>query len=250
MRKLLFRFYVMILFFFISIPVYAFEAELLQGTAVVTTDRLNVRSGPGKEYEKLGILSKDASVEIKGIIEPGWYQIIFEGEEGYISSEYVIFTPLEEIEVDNTSVKKRYLVMALVVAILILSGILIYTFINIKKEEEEWEEEEIPVNHNTDVNMHLGEITYDTYRIDIDPKYFEQTTVIPQPDSIQEERREAIWKKDLYEEDNMKGNNLFQAHSPESEIQELDTKLEKASRQIAALQKEVEELKKQQTGSL
>ena len=249
MRKILLSFCIM-LCCLISVPVYAYEVEKLEGVAVVEAERLNVRSGPSKDYEKLGILLQDVSVEVNGIVEPGWYAIDFEGQEGYISSEYVIFTPLEEIEIDNSAISKRYMVMALVVAILILSGILIYTFINIRKEEETEEEEVIPITDHDDTNMHMGEITYDTYRIDIDPKYFEQTTSIPQPDFLYEDRRDVLWKKDLYEIEDKEEKNVKEQLTSEAEIQALDTKLEQASAQIAALQKEVEQLKKQQTGSI
>ena len=73
-----------------SMPVYAAQVERLRGVAVVDVDSLNVRSGPSRDYEKLGTLARDISVEVKGIVEPDWYVIEFEGEEGYISSEYVM----------------------------------------------------------------------------------------------------------------------------------------------------------------
>ena len=237
------------LFLFASLPVYAAEVEPLNGIAVVDVESLNVRSGPSKEYEKLGALAKDACVEVEGIVEPDWYVIDFEGEEGYISSDYVIFTPEEEIEGGFALVAKKYLVMALVVAILILSGILIYTFINIKKEPDEEEDEDIPVTDHDDTNMHMGEVTYDTYRIDIDPKYFEQTTFIPQPESIYDEREEALWKKDLYGEEIGEEQVVKGQLTSEADIQALDSKLEQASAQIAALQREVEQLRKQQPDS-
>lgn len=231
-----------------SLPVYAAEVERLRGVAVVDVDSLNVRSGPSKNYEKLGTLARDISVEVKGIVEPDWYVIEFEGEDGYISSDYVIFTPEDEIEGGFALVAKKYMVMALVVAILILSGILIYTFIYMKKEQQddEEEEDEIPVTDHDDTYMHLGEVTYDTYRIDIDPKYFEQTTIIPQPESIYDERGEAPWKKDLFGEEKTEEQVIKTQMTSEADIQALDSKLEQASAQIAALQKEVEQLKKQQ----
>ena len=230
----------------VSLPVYAAEVERLSGIAVVDVDILNVRSGPSKEYEKLGTLSRSMSVEVKGIVEPDWYVIEFEGEEGYISIDYVIFTPEDEIEGGFALVAKKYMVMALVVAILILSGVVIFTFINMKKEQDEEGDEDIPVTDHDDTNMHLGEVTYDTYRIDIDPKYFEQTTIIPQPESIYDERGEAPWKKDLYGEGIGEEQIIKTQVTSEADIQALDSKLEQASAQIAALQKEVEQLKKQQ----
>ena len=238
----------MALVLFTSLPVYAAEVERLRGVAVVDVDSLNVRSGPSRNYEKLGTLARDISVEVKGIVEPDWYVIEFEGEDGYISSDYVIFTPEDEIEGGFALVAKKYMVMALVVAILILSGVVIYTFIYMKKAQdgEEEDEDEIPVTDHDDTNMHLGEVTYDTYRIDIDPKYFEQTTIIPQPESIYDERGEVPWKKDLFGEETTEEQIVKTQVTSEADIQALDSKLEQASAQIAALQKEVEQLKKQQ----
>lgn len=241
----------MALILFASLPVYAAEVESLRGVAVVDTDSLNVRSGPSREYDKLGTLSRDISVEVIGIVEPDWYVIEFEGENGYISSDYVIFTPEEEIEGGFSLVSKNYIVMALVVAILILSGGMVYTFVNMKKnQDDDDDEDEIPVTDHDDTNMHMGEVTYDTYRIDIDPKYFEQTAAIPQPDSIYDETGEAPWKRDLYGEEFAEEQIVKEQITSEADIQALDSKLEQASAQIAALQKEVEQLKKQQPDSI
>lgn len=240
---------------FSSLPVYATEVERLKGVAIVEVDTLNVRSGPSREYDKLGTLSLDTSVEVKGIVEPDWYVIEFEGEEGYIHSEYVSFTPEDEIEGGFALVAKKYMVMALVVAILLISGILIYTFIGMRKELDEEdngedEEEEIPITDHSDTNMHMGEVTYDTYRLDIDPKYFEQTSFLPQPESIYDENGDAPWKKDLYGEEIAEEQVVLEKMTSEADIQTLDSKLEQASAQIAALQKEVEQLKKQQTDTI
>ena len=201
MRRFLFGL-CMVLFLFTSLTVYAAEVEPMKGSAVVEAENLNVRSGPSKEHEKLGTLSEGVSVEVKGYVEPDWYVIEFEGEEGYINSAYVSFTPEDEIEGGVVLVAKKYMIMALVVAILLISGILVYTFINMRKnQDEDDEEEEIPITDHSDTNMHMGEVTYDTYRLDIDPKYFEQTSVLPQPESIYDENGEAPWKKDLYGEE-------------------------------------------------
>ena len=238
------------LFLFASLPVYAAEVEPLKGVAVIDVESLNVRSGPSRDYDKLGTLPQGSEVEVEGIVEPDWYVIEFEGEEGFISSDYVIFTPQDEIEGGVQLVAKKYMVMALVVVILILSGALIYTFMGIKKKEEDDEDNYIPVTDHDDTNMHMGEVTYDTYRIDIDPKYFEQTTIIPQPDSIYDENGEAPWRKDLFEKESEQKTVLQERITAEADIQTLDSKLEQASAQIAALQKEVEQLKKQQPDSM
>ena len=239
MRRFLFSL-CMVLFLFASLTVYAAEIEPTKGIAVVEAENLNVRSGPSKDYDKLGTLSEGTSVEVKGYVEPDWYVIDFEGKDGYISSKYVVFTPQDEIEGGLSLISKKYIVMGLVVAILIISGIMVYTFINMKKGEDE----DIPISDHDDTNMHMGEVTYDTYRLDIDPKYFEQTSVIPQPESIYNENENISWKKDLND------NEMKKESSADADIQTLDSKLEQASAQIAALQKEVEQLKKQKPDSI
>lgn len=234
------------LFLFASLNVYAAEVEPIRGSAVVEAENLNVRSGPSKDYEKLGTLSEGVSVEVKGYVEPDWYVIDFEGRDGYISSKYVVFTPQDEVEGGFALVAKKYYAMALVVAIMILSGAIVYTAMNMKKDKEE----SIPITNHDDTNMHMGEVTYDTYRLDIDPKYFEQTSVIPQPESIYDENGNVPWKKDFPEEEIAKEKEIKDEVSAEADIQTLDSKLEQASAQIAALQKEVEQLKKQKPDSM
>lgn len=239
----------MALFLLFSLPVYATEVERLSGVAIVDVDTLNVRSGPSKEYDKLGTLARDTSVEVKGIVEPDWYVIEFQGVDGYINSEYVSFTPEEEVSF--SFVTGEYAVMALGVGILLVSGGLVYTFVKMRRDEDEEEGgEEIPVTDHADTNMHMGEIGYDTYRIDIDPKYFEQTMHLPQPESIYDENGVAPWKKDVYGEEETKEQPVAEQSAPDADIQTLDSKLEQASAQIAALQKEVEQLKKQQTDTI
>lgn len=234
---------------FSSLLVHATEIEYLKGVAIVDVDILNVRSGPSREYDKIGSLVRDASVEVKGIVEPDWYVIEFEGEDGYISSEYVSFEPEEQTEGGSVFVVKKYIVMALVVGILLVGGGLVYTFVNMRKDQDE-DEDEIPLTDHADTNMHMGEVTYDTYRIDIDPKYFEQTSFLPQPESIYTENKEMSWKMDI-DSETMDGEQLVMEQvTAETDIHTLDSRLEQASAQIAALQKEVEQLKRQQTDTI
>ena len=84
----------------------------------------------------------------------------------------------------------------------------------------------------------------------LDYKALEQTTLIPQPESIYDENGIAPWKKDLYGEELAEEKIIVEQMTSEADIQALDSKLEQASAQIAALQKEVEQLKKQQPDSI
>ncbi len=58
------------------------------GEVITETDDLNVRSGPGTEYEKIGTVPKNGYVTITGI-SGQWYAIMFEGGTGYVSGEFI-----------------------------------------------------------------------------------------------------------------------------------------------------------------
>ena len=227
------------LLLFSSFPVYAAQIEELEGEAVITSDKLNVRSGPSKEYTILGTLDKDQIVEVTGIVEPDWFVIEYNGGQGYIYGEYLIFTPTKEAETAPMIPMKTYLILGLSVAIFVVAGLTIYTVISLRRNREEQEEEIIPITSHEDTNMHLGEVTYDTYRLDIDPSFFETTTLVSQPESISEDRFDMAGTVSA-RRDTGTGNIENTA-----DIQRIDSRLEQASAQLAALQKEVEELKKQ-----
>ena len=234
------------LFLFFSFPVYAAEYESLQGTALITTDSLNVRSGPSKDYDKMGVLKKDTMVQVIGKVEPDWYIIEYGGEEGYVHQDYVLFTPEEGKIINNKfSIEdielKKFLPVVLVVAIVTIIIVMVITLLKFRIEEEDTdivEEEKIPLVSHEDTNMHLGEISYDTYRLDIDPIYFENTSMIPQPEILTENNSmKELWKEETPE-------NMEDIVNKDESIQALDFKLEEATARIVALQKEVEELKK------
>ncbi len=59
------------------------------GTIVNAGSGLNVRSGPGREFDRVASISNGARVTILGE-ENGWYQIEYSpGAKGYVSGEYV-----------------------------------------------------------------------------------------------------------------------------------------------------------------
>ena len=62
----------------------ALPVEELPTYVQITTSALNVRSGPGTEYEKVGQLGMGTVAEAVATLD-GWYQL----ESGYISAEYV-----------------------------------------------------------------------------------------------------------------------------------------------------------------
>ncbi len=62
------------------------------GTGVVTAVVLNVRSGAGTGYSKIGSLNKNVAITVTQALS-GWYKIIFNGGVGYVSADYVNYTP-------------------------------------------------------------------------------------------------------------------------------------------------------------
>ena len=59
---------------------------------VYATSTVNVRSGPGTSYEKLGQLAKGDKVTRTGICENGWSRVVYNGKVAYISSSYLTTT--------------------------------------------------------------------------------------------------------------------------------------------------------------
>lgn len=60
-----------------------------QGTIINAGNGLNIRSGPGKEYDRVASATNGAKVNILGE-ENGWYKIVYSGNKtGYVSKEYV-----------------------------------------------------------------------------------------------------------------------------------------------------------------
>ena len=55
---------------------------------MLTTDLLNLRKGPGIDYEKILVMPKGAKVEVVGE-ENNWYQVLFEGQTGFCFGDYL-----------------------------------------------------------------------------------------------------------------------------------------------------------------
>lgn len=57
-------------------------------TATVTGD-VNVRSGPGSSYTKLGVAKTGDKLTVIGITGTNWYKISYNGKTGYVAGNYV-----------------------------------------------------------------------------------------------------------------------------------------------------------------
>ena len=66
--------------------------ELGTGTPNTGSDYLNMRSGPGTGYSKVGSIPPGTTLTITAE-ENGWYKTSYNGVTGYVSSAYVTLTP-------------------------------------------------------------------------------------------------------------------------------------------------------------
>ncbi len=67
-----------------AVPAFAQSSE-----AIAATD-LNIRSGPGPQYEVLGVIPGGASAAVEGCLsEASWCKVDFDGTAGWSSSDYL-----------------------------------------------------------------------------------------------------------------------------------------------------------------
>lgn len=58
------------------------------GTATVKND-VNVRSGPGSSYTKLGVAKTGEELTVTAVTGTNWYQISYNGKTGYVAGNYI-----------------------------------------------------------------------------------------------------------------------------------------------------------------
>ena len=70
------------------------------GSATITADSLNVRSGPGKEYDTMGKVYGGNVVEVTAV-EGDWLRINYNSSTGYISIDYAEYEPDEDALIED-----------------------------------------------------------------------------------------------------------------------------------------------------
>jgi hypothetical protein len=95
---------IMLFFIFFSLCLNAFSEDMWASAEV------NVRTGPGPNYDIMGQLYKNEKIEIFDIVN-GWAQILFEETEGYVRADLLfaerILTPEEEEAARIAAEQKR-----------------------------------------------------------------------------------------------------------------------------------------------
>ncbi len=68
---------------------FTFTVEEMEETTMYSTISLNVRSGPSIDFDKIDTLKEGEAVTVTGIASTGWYQVLVDGEVGYVSGKYL-----------------------------------------------------------------------------------------------------------------------------------------------------------------
>lgn len=73
-----------------AIPASASDDDsIAYGAATVTASALNIRTGPGTNYSKAGLIYRNTRIVILETTNSDWYKINYEGTEGYVSTDYL-----------------------------------------------------------------------------------------------------------------------------------------------------------------
>ena len=88
-------------FLLLLTPVLALAAEYEEET-VYATENVNIRTEPNTNCDIITVLQKGSSITRVGEAD-GWSKVIYEGEERYITSEYLSLTPPEEKPAKETT---------------------------------------------------------------------------------------------------------------------------------------------------
>lgn len=141
------------------VPDVSFAYEEVTGTGKVTAESLNVRSGPGKEYDCMGKVYSGNEISIIGI-DGEWLKIEYQKQEGYVSTQYVKYEldeveeiieeeeepvveeVIEENETEDEPVYNYKLIFGILGAIVVLVIIILITIKSIKDMDDEYDDDE------------------------------------------------------------------------------------------------------------
>lgn len=136
---------------------YQVEEVQLQGT-ITTDSALNVRSGPGKNYDVIAKVGNDTVLTITGKADNGWYQVEIDGKTGFVSDAYVNAssaesdTAQEKLEKEAGEPEEGYhglrlspfvlKILLAVVGIVIVGAMLFATLRSLKGDEDDEDDDE------------------------------------------------------------------------------------------------------------
>lgn len=144
---------------------YQVEEVQLQGT-ITTDSALNVRSGPGKNYDVIAKVGNDTVLTITGKADNGWYQVEIDGKTGFVSDKYVNAssaesdTAQEKLEKEAGEPEEGYhglrlspfvlKILLAVVGIVIVGAMLFATLRSLKGDEDDEDDDEAEDDEDED----------------------------------------------------------------------------------------------------
>ena len=236
------------------------------GTAVIQTDALNVRSGPGKEYEAIGKARAGEEYTVSGETENGWYRIDYNGGEGYVSGEYVtVALSGQEKEADAENGEEKEVApipglpgvwqkikaggmlsvaAAILIPVLILA--IVFTVRSMMRAGDEEEDEDYPDDEE------FEEDGYDPEDEEFEEDGYGPEAVEPaaeKEEDLREERaREAFLRREVapYIEEEAalrRAAEELEAKKAAGKDEETDEELRQAMEKLSELQQEIERIK-------
>ncbi|NLL79444.1 MAG: SH3 domain-containing protein [Clostridiales bacterium] len=216
----------------------------IQGTAVIETDSLNVRSGPGKDYDVIGKAKAGEQFAVDGETSNGWYRIDYNGKEGYVSGEFAGFTDSAQADQEKDDVPDEELApipgvrgvwqkiksagAVAVIAVILIPVVLVGIGITARnmfqnRDEEDYDEED----YDEEYYEEYPEEEYEEVE-DFDGEAYLSREVAPY---IEEE--EALQRRARELEERQK----------KKQDEETDAELTQAMEKLEELQKEIERIK-------
>lgn len=133
-----------------SVQAYAeneYQLTALSGQGEVTIESLNVRLGPGTEYDVIGLVKEGEAVAVTGQTDNGWYQIDYQGTAGFVSGKYITVVEQEPASEEEAKASPRIALAPLVPVLIVfviaaVAVMMIFTIRSFRKDSFKEREEE------------------------------------------------------------------------------------------------------------
>ena len=259
-----------------------YEITQMSAQGEIISD-VNVRSGPGTDYDKIGAVREKEIVVITGVSADGWYQIEYDDAEGFIYGKYVTVAEtkeeeigteddgeepaFEEAEPDEEEVKTSHSISKIlkpIAVVVIIAVIVIMIFLTIRSlrqsndsesdDEDDYDEEEYEYEEDDDDEYGDDEYEQEDEDSDEDEEIVKTVKTDPQTIIIREEDYQLHIDPKYFEEEPITQPAFVTGYLKEKQEQEKEEEnqkvhsgdLQKAMDKLQELQEEIEKLKKNQ----
>lgn len=249
-----------------------YQVTEMSAQGMVSSETLNVRSGPGTGYKVIGIVAVGETVSITGQCDNNWYRIDYNGQEGYVSGKYIELTEkgaetegagTEETKKEEKNEKTSLLdfewikpvVILIIMAVVAVSILLTLRSIRKSDEDEEelYEEEDVPED-----DIEYGEEeTEELEEAEVYVPVKKQKSEMAQPRKNKKRRQEQQKQTIVLKEEDFlvhidpvyfeEENKIEQPESIQEDKEEVKPEdIKKAMEKLEKLQEEIERLKQNQ----